>query len=468
MKNITYEQFCKKLNDFDIFTDVDLSNLYIEYGEEIINRYFERYSSNLGEQKFLEFANKFSVYFDKIMSKIDEKEYMYTDNDDIVRYLLVTSSKLPLMSVNEEKLYGSYLKEGANNLLIVDRNTVSNSLYPDINIEEILLSVVNSKNYSFITALLKNIKSLPYKLNDDNICKNKIGYIKKYLKLFSSNKPNYEEFTKFFSELNFDDKKIYNDDELGYQLDLLKKYIIAKNNYNVRNLKLVISIAKRYACKGMNFEDLIQEGNIGLLKAINKYDVDKGFKFSTYASWWIKQCITRAISENNEVIRKPIHMIERISKYKKFIRDYELVNGIEPTDEEIAEGLDLTIEQIKEIHKTATSFVSLDAPINNENEDDKMSDFIADTNKLPEEEFLSNDLFEILKLAMQSSLTERETEVICNRFGLDSYDGKSHTLEEVGQLFGVTRERVRQIEAKALRKLKKKSSRNGLEDYKYE
>lgn len=466
MKNITYEQFCIIINGFVSFNNDDLSNLYNEYGEEKVNDFFEKYSNCLNEEEFNSFAKKFAVYFDKV-NNLDTNYRELDCDDDIVKYLLINASRFPLLTDEEERLYGSYIKEGFNNLDIVNRETIYNTLYPDINIEDILLSVKYSYDYSSVIDLLKSIKSLPYKLNDENIFKDKNKYIKRYLSLFSDKCPNYNELVNSFPELDFSNRTIYEEKDLVYQLELLKKFVIGKNNYNVRNLKLVISIAKKYVGRGLHLSDLIQEGNIGLLRAINKYDVDKGFRFSTYATWWIRQNITRAIADTFDVIRKPVHMVERYNKCKAFISKFISINGCEPSFNEIAEGLGLTFDQVYDAFNSFCSSVSLETPINKEEEDSTMIDFIPDDSELPDDVYLNKEFVDVLRKAMQYSLTEREAEVICNRFGLDSYDGKSHTLEEVGQLFGVTRERVRQIEAKALRKLNKKSSRNGLEDYRY-
>lgn len=468
MKNISYESFCKLIESYQTFTNDDLINLYDEYGEEKINSYFFRYSSKLDEERFILFANKYSAYYDKQLTNIDKKVYISSEENDIIKYMIEIAARYPLLKYDEEKIYGTYLKEGKINLDIIKKDETDSILYPNINIEEILLSTKYASNYSEIIEKLKELKSLPYKLEDDNILKKDNAYIKKYLKLFKDNKPSYDELINNFSELKFDNVGIIEQNELLYQLDLLKKYITALNTFYIRNLRLVISIAKRYkGISSLNYEDLIQEGNTGLIKAINKYDIDKGFKFSTYTTWWVKQFITRSIAINDNIIRKPVHIFERINKYKKFCNNYLQIYGHEPNDEVIATNLNLTINQIEEIRKSNRTLISLDAPISNEEEKDDNISFVADESPTPEELVINKSLLELVNSVLDDTLTEKERHIIINRFGLRNLDGQVHTLEEIGQEMNLTRERVRQIEEKSLRKIRHRVHKNGLKDYQY-
>ena len=252
------------------------------------------------------------------------------------------------------------------------------------------------------------------------------------------------------------------EEETALAMRIIEGDIYAKKRLSEANLRLVVSIAKRYVGRGMQFLDLIQEGNLGLIKAVEKFDYTKGFKFSTYATWWIRQAITRAIADQARTIRIPVHMVETINKVKKVSSQLLHKNGHEPTAEEIAEELAMPVDKVREIMRVAQEPVSLETPIGEE-EDSHLGDFIPDDDAPAPADAASHTLLKEQLDEVLASLTDREAKVLRLRFGLE--DGRPRTLEEVGKEFDVTRERIRQIEAKALRKLRHPSRSKKLKDF---
>lgn len=252
------------------------------------------------------------------------------------------------------------------------------------------------------------------------------------------------------------------EEEIDLAIRIADGDVQAKQRLSEANLRLVVSIAKRYLGRGMQFLDLIQEGNLGLIKAVDKFDYTKGFKFSTYATWWIRQAITRAIADQARTIRIPVHMVETINKVKKVQSQLLHQNGHEPTPDEIADELDLPVDKVREIMRVAQEPVSLETPIGEE-EDSHLGDFIPDDGAPAPADAASHTMLREQLSDVLSTLTPREEKVLRLRFGLE--DGRSRTLEEVGKEFNVTRERIRQIEAKALRKLRHPSRSRKLKDY---
>ena len=252
------------------------------------------------------------------------------------------------------------------------------------------------------------------------------------------------------------------EEEVELAIRMSEGDVAAKKRLSEANLRLVVSIDKRYVGRGMQFLDLIQEGNLGLIKAVEKFDHTKGFKFSTYATWWIRQAITRAIADQARTIRIPVHMVETINKVKKVNSQLLHENGHEPTNEQIAEKLEMPVEKVREIMRVAQEPVSLETPIGEE-EDSHLGDFIPDEDAPAPSDVASHTMLKEQLAEVLSTLTPREEKVLRLRFGLE--DGRSRTLEEVGKEFNVTRERIRQIEAKALRKLRHPSRSKKLKDF---
>ncbi len=392
----------------------------------------------LAVKEILKFVSDDSEEFDIIVAELERKQVDVVSEDEMVNYKLPDTVDKAIVDEFEEELDES---------IILDLNFTKD-------IEEELLQDKSFEN------------QISIKVDDP---------VRMYLKEIG--RVDLLEGTKevelatdianaAMAKEQFDDM-VANGEEISpeYKLDverLIYKGDLAKHKLVEANLRLVVSIAKRYVGRGMQFLDLIQEGNMGLMKAVGKFDHTKGFKFSTYATWWIRQAITRAIADQARTIRIPVHMVETINKLVRTQRQLIQELKREPHPEEVAERMGISVEKVQIIQKVAQEPISLESPVGEE-EDSSLGDFIADPDTLTPMEYTSKEMLKRELDSVLETLTDREEKVLRMRFGL--LDGRSRTLEEVGREFGVTRERIRQIEAKALRKLRHPSRSKKLKDF---
>ena len=410
--SLTEKQIVEKTLTLEL-TDEELDNLYASLKEEGIEIIDEETSGDITK----EIPKDVTLSFEEVLNDLIKTG----KNDGFLTYETIAkkTTNLEMNSNNLDELYNA-LNENNIEIRSEDENDVDASLLtedPEFNIEHL---ANESKDMSV----------------NDNVRM----YLKEIGKISLLSLDEEQELSK----------KIASGDEES-------KKILAESN-----LRLVVSIAKRYVGRGLLFLDLIQEGNIGLMKAVDKFDYDKGYKFSTYATWWIRQAITRALADQARTIRVPVHMVETINKLARVERQMALDLNREPTDKELAKKMGLSIDKIVEIRRISQDPVSLETPIGEE-DDSHLGDFLADERTMGPEEYTDYTMLKEELKSVLETLTKREEEVLELRFGL--YDGTCHTLEEVGKKFGVTRERIRQIEAKALRKLRHPSRAKKLKDF---
>ena len=410
--SLTEKQVVEKTLTLEL-TDEELDNLYASLKEEGIEIIDEETSGDSTK----EIPKDVTLSFEEVLNDLIKTG----KNDGYLTYETIAkkTTNLEMNSNNLDELYNA-LNENNIEIRSEDENDIDASLLtedPEFNIEHL---ANESKDMSV----------------NDNVRM----YLKEIGKISLLSLDEEQELSK----------KIASGDEES-------KKILAESN-----LRLVVSIAKRYVGRGLLFLDLIQEGNIGLMKAVDKFDYDKGYKFSTYATWWIRQAITRALADQARTIRVPVHMVETINKLARVERQMALDLNREPTDKELAKKMGLSIDKIVEIRRISQDPVSLETPIGEE-DDSHLGDFLADERTMGPEEYTDYTMLKEELKSVLETLTKREEEVLELRFGL--YDGTCHTLEEVGKKFGVTRERIRQIEAKALRKLRHPSRAKKLKDF---
>ncbi|AIO19008.1 RNA polymerase sigma factor SigA [Candidatus Izimaplasma bacterium HR1] len=392
----------------------------------------------LAVKEILKFVSDDSEDFDLIVAELEKKLVDVVSEEEMVNYKVPENDTDELVPVQEEELDES---------IVLDLNFSKD-------IEEELLQDKSFENQISIKV------DDPVRMYLKEIGRVDLLQGVKEVEL-ATDIANAEVAKEQFDDLVLSGEEISPEYKLEIER-MIYKGELAKNKLVEANLRLVVSIAKRYVGRGMQFLDLIQEGNMGLMKAVGKFDHTKGFKFSTYATWWIRQAITRAIADQARTIRIPVHMVETINKLVRTQRQLIQELKREPHPEEVAERMGISVEKVQIIQKVAQEPISLESPVGEE-EDSSLGDFIADPDTLTPMEYTSKEMLKRELDNVLETLTDREEKVLRMRFGL--LDGRSRTLEEVGREFGVTRERIRQIEAKALRKLRHPSRSKKLKDF---